>query len=47
MIEEETFRDMASQSGFKINAIFGDYAEAEFDPDSSPVMIWELERGEA
>ena len=46
MIQEETFRDMANQVGFRVKAIFGDYTEADFDSDKSPVMIWELERSE-
>jgi ubiquinone/menaquinone biosynthesis C-methylase UbiE len=46
MIEEDAFRDMAIDVGFKVKAIFGDYHENKFDSKTSPVMIWDLERHE-
>jgi hypothetical protein len=46
MIEEDAFREMAIAVGFKVKAIFGDYNENKFDPKTSPVMIWDLERRE-
>jgi hypothetical protein len=47
MIEENTFREMATDVGFEVNAIFGDYAARKFDVKTSPVMIWELEKRDA
>lgn len=44
LIEENTFREMALEVGFEVKAIFGDYSSAEFDAETSPVMIWELEK---
>lgn len=46
MIEEDAFREMAIDVGFKVKAIFGDYHENKFDSKTSPVMIWDLERHE-
>ena len=47
LIEENTFREMALEVGFEVKAIFGDYSSAEFDAETSPVMIWELEKSAA
>lgn len=47
MIEESTFREMAIETGFEVNVVFGDYAGRHFEAESSPVMIWELEKHEA
>lgn len=42
--EKEKFEKLAEAAGFKIKAFYGDYACAEFNPGSSPFMIWILER---
>lgn len=45
-IEQEQFAHAASQAGFRVRNLFGDYDRNEFSASSSPVMIWELERVE-
>ncbi len=47
MIEDGTFRAMAIEAGFEVNAVFGDYQAREFDAETSPVIIWELKRSDA
>ena len=44
LIEESTFRQMATDTGFEVKAVFGDYNAQIYDPQSSPVMIWELQK---
>jgi ubiquinone/menaquinone biosynthesis C-methylase UbiE len=44
MIEEGTFRGLATEAGFRVDAVFGDYQAGEFDAASSAVMIWALRR---
>jgi SAM-dependent methyltransferase len=39
----EEFEAMASDVGFRVKAMYGDYAYAAFDPDRSPYMIWIME----
>ena len=46
MIEEDTFRQMAIDVGFRVKGIFGDYNENKFDSKTSSVIIWDLERRE-
>lgn len=38
----EAFESMARAAGFEIQALYGDYEYSEFNPDSSPFMIWVL-----
>jgi hypothetical protein len=35
---------MALAAGFSIKAFYGDYEYNEFDPDSSPAMVWLMEK---
>ncbi len=46
LIDEGAFRDLAAEAGFRIVTVYGDYTPGEFDSESSPVMIWELEKPE-
>lgn len=43
-IDPESFERMATDAGFRVVALMGDYAGRPFEPESSPVMIWTLER---
>jgi len=43
-IDPEAFERMATDAGFRVVALMGDYAGRPFEPESSPVMIWTLER---
>ena len=38
------FEQLAQTAGFRMVAIFGDYARTEFREESSPFMIWVLEK---
>jgi SAM-dependent methyltransferase len=40
---KEEFEKLAIDAGFKVKALYGDYAYAEFTQQSSPFMIWLLE----
>jgi SAM-dependent methyltransferase len=44
MIEECTFRNLASEAGFEVKDVFGSYDAQKFDASKSPVIIWELEK---
>ncbi len=44
MVERETCERLARAAGFRVASLFGDYRRSPFDPGSSPVMIWVLER---
>lgn len=44
MIERDAFERMATEAGFRVHALFGDYERNRFDPENSPVMIWMLDR---
>lgn len=44
LIEREELESMALAAGFRVVALYGDYARSPFDPVASAVMIWELER---
>jgi len=39
----EEFEKMAGEAGFRVKAFYGDYARSEFDPESSPAMLWLME----
>ena len=38
------FEQLAQAAGFHAVAVFGDYARTEFREESSPFMIWVLEK---
>ncbi len=38
------FESLAHHAGLKVAALYGDYSRANFDPASSPFMIWVLEK---
>ena len=40
--KKDEFEELAKAAGFKVKALYGDYAYSEFS-DDSPVMIWFLE----
>jgi SAM-dependent methyltransferase len=44
LTDQREFQAMAEAAGFKIAALYGDYAGADFDETDSPVMIWVLQR---
>lgn len=44
LIGRNAFERMATDAGFRVAALMGDYAGGPFRPESSPVMIWTLER---
>lgn len=44
MVERDAFERMATEAGFRVRALYGDYAGAAFATETSPVMIWDLER---
>jgi len=44
MIEESKFRELATKTGFEVIAVFGDYEAQKFEAETSPVMIWELQK---
>ncbi len=39
----DEFEALALSAGFKVKAFYGDYAYNQFDPESSPYMIWILQ----
>lgn len=41
---KDEFEDLLKSTGFCIKSIYGDYAYNEFDPESSPSMVWILEK---
>ncbi len=44
IVERDAFERMAVGAGFDVVDLFGDYKRRAFDPASSPVMIWMLEK---
>lgn len=46
LIERDAFERMARAAGFRLAHLYGSYDRAPFDPERSPVMIWDLEKGE-
>jgi SAM-dependent methyltransferase len=42
---KDDFEKLARAQGFEIEALYGDYGWAEFDPQKSPFMIWSLVKG--
>jgi ubiquinone/menaquinone biosynthesis C-methylase UbiE len=43
-IEKQDFQEMVMRAGFLVVELFGDYDRSDFDPERSPVMIWEMEK---
>lgn len=43
-VERDEFAQMAVGAGFRVVQLYGNYERAPFDPVSSPVMIWVLEK---
>lgn len=44
LLQREEFEILATTVGFKILALYGDYAYAPFQEEASPFMIWVLEK---
>lgn len=44
IVERDAFERMATDAGFRVRDLYGDYAGAPLVPATSPVMIWDLER---
>lgn len=42
LLEKEAFEHLIDAAGFEVVNLYGDYAYAPFDSDSSPFMIWLL-----
>ena len=45
-VERDQFEQMAQNVGFTINDVLGDYSGTPFKSDTSPVMIWRLQKPE-
>jgi hypothetical protein len=41
-VERDAFARMATDAGFRLLQLYGNYDRTPFDPASSPVMIWLL-----
>ena len=44
LVEREALEAMAVDAGFRVGDLDGDYKWAAFDADSSPLMVWVLDR---
>jgi len=44
LIERQNFEQRAVQAGFRITELYGDYDRSPFHSDTSPYMIWILQR---
>lgn len=44
MVERDEFELPAVAAGFRLTALYGDYSRGAFDPATSPVMIWVLDK---
>ncbi len=44
LIGSERFAAMATEAGFAVAQLYGDYDRTEFDPSVSPVMIYVMEK---
>jgi SAM-dependent methyltransferase len=42
--KRDEFKALARSAGFRIAALYGDYAYSEFQKDASPFMVWVLEK---
>ena len=47
LITEATFRDLLRLSGFEVLQLFGDYDASPYDHDTSPYMIWTMQKAGA
>ncbi|UCE17999.1 MAG: class I SAM-dependent methyltransferase [Gemmatimonadota bacterium] len=45
--EKNDFEAFIQSQGFSIRNLFGDYSYSQFEPDTSPFMIWILEKGDS
>ena len=43
---KEEFEELVESEGFKITALYGDYSYSEFQQETSPFMIWVLQKRE-
>ncbi len=43
-IEKQDFQEMVERVGFRVKELYGNYDRNEFNSESSPVMIWGLEK---
>jgi hypothetical protein len=46
-LEKQAFEEQIAQAGFRVEALYGDYASAPFNEDTSPFMIWILHKADA
>lgn len=44
LLQREEFETLATAVGFKVVALYGDYSSSPFDEETSPFMIWVLEK---
>ncbi len=44
IVDQCEFENLAATAGFKVAALYGDYAYSEFRQDTSPFMIWVLRK---
>jgi SAM-dependent methyltransferase len=42
--DHDRFEAMARDAGLRVQALYGDYASAPFDPETSPFQVWVLAR---
>lgn len=42
LLAPDQFRAMATEAGFAVEALYGNYDRSDFDPSASPFMIWVL-----
>ncbi|MEQ8999092.1 MAG: class I SAM-dependent methyltransferase [Coleofasciculus sp. B1-GNL1-01] len=45
LIQKQDFEEMAQKAGYKIVAVYGDYSYSEFNSETSPSMIFILQKG--
>ncbi len=46
LVSKAEFQELAESAGFRIVALYGDYVYSEFREETSPFMLWVLERME-
>lgn len=44
LLEQSTFAERIHSAGFEVVHLYGDYAYSAFDQDTSPFMVWVLQR---
>jgi len=44
LTEKEEFEVMAKAAGFRVKEFYGDYDYSKFQPESSPAMLWIMEK---